>query len=180
MVSATWSSKRIAWHSLGVVVCLLIIGAVVCSWTRCKNTSVVFRERHFDQSRGRALAEVTNGNFELSISNQSYEIPEAELVVELVPVGASGETSEVLRLARRVMPVKEQHHWVSLRYNLPAGKYDVLVHELKSRTTGQTSVRFPQSGNNLIVQFWCSAENAASPWPHLSIEMSASNSWSIL
>ncbi len=126
-------------------------------------------------TRAVPLDTVANGNVVLNVSNMSFEMPKARILIEIYPIAANGsvDISRFRRLFYEPVPVEDQHHWVSRTFSLPPGEYKLVLHEFETRTAAVDDVDISKSFPVFLsVQFWKSKRNATSPYSFFSVEVS--------
>jgi hypothetical protein len=141
-------------------------GFLLCQWTGRKVPVV-------DPDRGHTQQPDDSGNFTLSVWNQSFEIPNADILVELQPVGDDGSVDQrqLIKLFREPMPVENQHNVTVRTFRIAPGNYSLHAHELETGTVGSWSVDIPTSGSRgRLLMFWKSATNATSRAPFFTLK----------
>jgi len=126
-------------------------------------------------NRHEAVPTSSSGNLRLIVTNQSFEQPSAEILVEVEQLSYKTVQMRVnmKRLFLGSVPVKDQHFRVHQVFQLLPGRYRVIAHELHTCTVDIGEVEVPESGvKYLIVSFGKSADDYLSPYPYFTIEQS--------
>jgi hypothetical protein len=166
--------KRATKQILTFLVIALVsaaVGYLICIGTMQRHS--LMTGTPVDPDRASALPQSGTGNFTLSVWNQSFEIPNADILVELQPIGPSDSVDQrqMLRLFHKNMPVENQHHVEDAKFQIVPGKYYLYAHELHSGTAGswQVDVETSQS-RGVLLMFWKDKQNAVSRSPFFTLE----------
>lgn len=94
-------------------------------------------------------------NVYLHLSNQSFDIPYADVLVEVCRIGLNGTTKGYNKLFRSGLRVGNQHEWVHSAYVFPPGRFAVYCHELSTGAVGYYRLTMDATDSvHLVVQFW--------------------------
>jgi hypothetical protein len=127
-------------------------------------------------NRGEVVKPSQTGNLMIVLWNRSPRTPYAKILVEV------RNAISLRRLYYGVMPFPDQnpgetggdfdgHYREFHSYDLPSGTYDVIVHELRTKTVAVQTVNVPRKGKWVLqINFDNASTDIFSPFPYFSIE----------